>query len=446
MELYSRKLEYSQKIFVSIGKYRFRERVKTMILDFENTYMKIYWRLQRAQWDNYFENGDYNLSDIDDEIYKVVCEFDNVIEQTDRRSKIAWLLINRELVDKSPQISMLRNRIDDLDNYNMGIPEHVKKDRYAYKSELALRMKEDVLALMALRNKLSKERGFSSYPDLVFAVEEVDKSEVIRLLNSYVDNKLPKVLEIIKSYNISWETWFSDLRKIQASVCNYQPEKLINSLMDKLNLIEVKEKLKIEYKEKGYSGCASEIAPNDIRIVVEPISSLFNIKVLFHEVGHAITYASNNEKGLFKILSASFDEAMAVVMEYVASKILLSKEEQEKMAEIEVLEYTRCAISALYEFSLWENQKQAEELYKEYYSKLRFEIKNPSIWASDTFRSIDPVYIYSYPLGAILGEKIVEYLEKTYKNDYEEWGNCLKENIYFDGRKRTFDEKFCFLK
>lgn len=417
-----------------------------MIHDFENKYMSIYWMLQRAQWANYFENGNYNLSHIDDEIYKVVSDFHNVIEPIDRKSEIACLLINRELVDKSPQISTLRNYIDNLNNYNMDIPDYIKKDRYAYKCQLAFKMKDNVLELMNLRNKVSKEKGFDSYPDLILAVEELNKNEIIKLLNNYVERKLPKVLELIKKYNISWENWFTDLRRIQVSACNYQPEQLIVDLMDKLNLIDAKEKIKIEYKEEEYSGCASEVAPGDIRIVTQAISSLFNIKVLFHEIGHAITYSSNNEQGLYKILPSCYDEAMAVTMEYIACKILLSKEEQEKIDEIEMLEYTRCAISALYEFYLWENPNQAEELYTKYYSKLGFQIKNPSIWASDTFRSIDPMYIYSYPLGAILGERLVQYLEKTYNNDYKEWGKWLKENIYFDGRKRSFKEKVNSLK
>lgn len=43
------------------------------------------------------------------------------------------------------------------------------------------------------------------------------------------------------------------------------------------------------------------------------------------------------------------------------------------------LEYTRCAVSALYEFELLENSDKAEELYIKHYSKLGFEIRYPSL-------------------------------------------------------------------
>ncbi|KPU28343.1 hypothetical protein TR13x_03140 [Caloranaerobacter sp. TR13] len=58
-----------------------------------------------------------------------------------------------------------------------------------------------------------------------------------------------------------------------------------------------------------------------------------------------------------------------------------------------------------------------------------------------SYRSIDPVYIQNYVIGAVLAEKLMEYFYDKYSNKYKEWGNLLYKNIYLDGRKRSFKEK-----
>jgi len=416
-------------------------RRNVMVEEFESIYMKKYWNIQMYQWCNYFEGGNYNLSEIDNEIFNMVKIFKKIIKPTDRKSKIACLLMERDLVDKNAMTAILRNYIDNQDNYNQDISSEVKKNRYDYKSALSLMMKNDVLKLMNIRNKLAQEAGFSSYPELVLVTEEIDKDKLISLLNKYIEDNLPKALELIKKYDIKWESWFLDLSRISLTINECQPIELINRLLEILGLDNLKEKIKINYIEQGFSGVASEVSLGDIRIVVEPIHSLSNLRVLFHEIGHAISYYFNNEKGLYKILPSSYDEAMAVVIEHIAPKLLLNNLDQEKLAEIEVLEYTRCAISALYEFELWGNPDHAENLYIKHYSKLGFKINNPSIWASDTFRSIDPVYIHNYVIGAVLADHLTEYLLQRYSCNYKEWGEWLVKNIYFDGRKRPFKEK-----
>lgn len=189
------------------------------------------------------------------------------------------------------------------------------------------------------------------------------------------------------------------------------------------------------------SGYASELSPNEINIAIEPIESLNNLRTLFHELGHAILYSLNDEEGLFRILPASLDESMAVVFEYMAPVLLLYGDDKKQIYELMDLEYTRCAISAVFEFELWEEPNKAEELYEKHYGKLGLRVEDPSIWAYDSFRSIDPVYIHNYVLGAVLAEKLIEYLSKNYLDDYKAWGQWLYKNIYVDGRRSKLEDK-----
>lgn len=413
-----------------------------MLDDFKDEYLKFYRELKEQQWDNYFEEGKHDLNILDERIYELVNEYSNNIEVLNRESQIADLIIEREKVDKNPKVSKLRNYIDNLENYSMNIPQDVKKDRYKYKLVLANKMKNDVLMLMEVRNKLAVENGYDSYPDLVLKTNGLNYKELNILLSNYLEKNLHKAREIVKKYNITFENWFEDLDKIGRKYNNYYVNVLIDELLNLLGFTEVREKMKIKYVEDGLSGYASELGPDDIRIAVGQIESLDSLRILFHELGHAVSYVLNKEEGLFRILPPSLDESMAVIFEHIASDILLDEEDKVRIQELMTLEYTRCAISALYEFDLWENPNRAEELFEYHYKKLGVEIRDPDIWAFDSFRSIDSVYIHNYVIGASIAENLIEYLEKLYSTDYESWGKWLYHNIYFDGWRRDIIAKY----
>lgn len=412
-----------------------------MLKDFEGRYLARYWELQKQQWCNYFDESSYDLSKLDNEMYKLVCLYSDKIKVSDRKSQIANLFIRRELVDKNPHVSQLRNRIDCLENYSENIPKEIREDNCKYKLEMARKMKKDVLSLMDMRNSLAIDSKYNSYVDLVLITEEIDKKKLIKLLNDFLDKNLYKAKEIIKKYNITFEDWFSDLDKIGKISDKYNPAILIEKLLEILGFIEVKNKIRIDYRQDGFSGYATELSLNDIRIAVEPIESLDSLRTLFHELGHGVLYSLNGEEGLFRILPASLDESMAVAFEYIAATLLLHGDDKEKIYDLMTLEYTRCAISALFEFDLWEEPNKAEELYEKYYSKLGLKIDDCNIWAYDSFRSIDPVYIHNYVIGATLAQKLIDYLSQIYSNDYEAWGKWLYNNVYFDGRKRKLSDK-----
>jgi len=210
---------------------------------------------------------------------------------------------------------------------------------------------------------------------------------------------------------------------------SYDPNIIIDKLLKKLGFIEVKDNIKIQYIKDGFSGYAAQLSPNDIRIVVEPIESLDSLRTLFHELGHAILYSLNRGEGLFRILPACVDESMAVVFEYIATVLFVKGVDKEKVFELMTLEYIRCAISALFEFDLWKEPDKAEELYVKHYSKLGLKVNDPTIWAFDSFRSLDPVYIHNYVIGASLVEKLIEYLNQMYSNDFSAWGKWLYNNV-----------------
>lgn len=412
-----------------------------MLKAFEERYLEILGRLRHQQWGNYFEEKHHDLALLDEEIYKLVQRYSNVLATSQREGQVADLIIRRELVDKEPSVSQLRNFIDDLENNKQDIPKEIREDKQRCKLELAKRMKPDVRKLMSLRNILANQEGFDSYVDLVLDTDEVDKDELLRLLNEYLDKNLARARELIKKYQISFESWFEDLRRISRSVEHYDPTSLIENLLERLGFAEIISKVQIHYVEAGFAGFATEISAQDIRVAVAPIDSLDGLRTLFHEIGHALFYCLNKEKGLFRVLPASLDESFAVVFESLATVLTLQKDDQEKVYELMTLEYVRCAISALFEFDLWKEPTKAEELFEKHYGRLCLEIHEPELWAIDSFRSIDPVYIHNYVIGASAAQMFIDHLTELYSNDYREWGNWLRCNIYYDGRKRMLSQK-----
>ncbi|HSH36310.1 hypothetical protein [Schnuerera sp.] len=412
-----------------------------MLNTFKNEYLKLYRESKEQQWDNYFEGGNHDLGILDNKIYELVNKYSNKIEILDRESQVANLIIIREKVDRNQEVSKLRNYIDDLENYGADISEEIKKDDYRYRSVMANKMKKDVLQLMKIRNALAIENGYDSYPDLILETNGVDYKELNILLHNYLEKNLHKAIEIIKKYNIIFENWFDDLDKIDRKNKDYDSNMLIEKLLNSSGFPRLMEKVEIKYVEDGFSGYATELEPNNMRMAVEPIKSLDSLRTLFHELGHVMNYGLNKEEGLFRILPFSLDESMAVIFEYIASVLLLNGEDKIRIQELMTLEYTRCAISAIYEFDLWKHPNRAEELFEYHYKKLGVEIKDTSIWALDSFRSIDPVYIHNYVMGASMAEGLIRYLKISYENDYESWGKWLYSNIYYDGWKRDFREK-----
>ncbi|MGB4002666.1 MAG: hypothetical protein WBL59_07330, partial [Bacillota bacterium] len=140
-------------------------------------------------------------------------------------------IIARELVDRQPGVSSLRNRIDNLENYERDLPKAIREDKYRCRLEMAKRMKPDVLRLMGMRNSLAVKQGYASYVDLVLHTDEVDKSKLVTLLNEHLKKNLVKAREPVKRYNMSFESWFEDLKRISDAQDDYDVTGLIDRLL-----------------------------------------------------------------------------------------------------------------------------------------------------------------------------------------------------------------------
>jgi len=388
---------------------------------FEESFLDLYYEKNITLFQAYTGGLDLDTSKVDDEIYRLLSQ----------DTSTSYPFIGRLYVDTSPMVSALVNRIDNLSNYECLLAEVDLKDRKSYKIAMARAMRDDVVDLMALRDSQARELNFRSYPDLVLASDGMSPDSLRGFLRVYLDHNLSHAQDLVKKYQMTWPNWFGDLDKICSSQKVYSSQELMAELLESFDF-SLSSQINIQVLPEAFS-FAMATSKKDIHIVLQASASLRQVATLFHELGHAIYYDLIEGDGINNVLPASLNETMAVVMEYLASQILLEGQDKVLVNDLMHLEYTRCAISGLYELDLWQDPDQAESLYQDHYSKLAIDLDDPSVWSYDSFRSLDTVYIHNYVLGYDLGRKIYAHLKKVYNNDYKKWGRWLEETIYKHG-------------
>jgi len=412
------------------------------IEELESRYMELFWRQKRSQWENYVDEAHHDLCAYDEQIFALLCPYQGVLEGGTRWEKVLNAIINRSCVDSHPRVAQLRNRLDDRDNYAGDIESIDKRDHIRFRQLLSGRMREEVLQLMQERQRLARRLGYGSYPELVLWAEELDLEPVRASLLDQIKRRLPIATGLAKDYGVRWSSWSEDLASIGYHSASADPVRLVAVVLERLGLDRLNAAISIAVKEQGIWGYVGVVSvPDDIRILVRPITDLQQELTLYHELGHASAHALNKEAGIFKTWTSSHDEAMAVVMERIAALIALDDAQRKAAQELWLLEDTRCATSALFELELWDKPDKAEELYLHYYGAWDIGAPPAGVWAADSFRSVDPVYIQNYIVAARVADLTIAFLQDKFADDFGEWGRWLAENYYADGRRRSLAEK-----
>lgn len=406
-------------------------------------YLKLFFEKQKLQWENYALSENHNLNEIDEKIFTLISsKLESKREVQNRIDQIFKSICVKDLIETSPDISFIRNKIDHLKFYSIDLDKDKFKSKYEYKVALGEKLQTDVIQLIDLRNEQARKYGYESYVDAVFCFEDLDHINVKKLLQKYLADHLPKVKKYIKDFNISWHNWFSDLDNIGASFNFQNDPNLLDDILEKLGFLGLKNNLHVYIKDQPLIANAMAVSvPDDIRILLSPTKSLNGFRVFLHELGHAVAHGFNENQNLFKTWTASYDEVMAVTFEKIGFQLYENEQFQDVANILAEIEAVRCTISFLFELDLWESPNEAKKLYLHHYKKLGLDLGQPEIWAYDSFRSIDPVYIHNYVLGEIIGESILKCLKQSCNSNYRHYGKWLKENFYFDGRETSLKEK-----
>lgn len=365
------------------------------LTDLESSWLALFWERQRLQWLTYAEHRVVDLQALDARQLDLA-ERIAALPVTDRRSRVLRLSALRDTIDLQPAVCSLRNRLDS--------PE--PGDEVRSPQEAALQARSDVLHLMELRSGAAQRAGFPSYPEAVLFCEEIPLPWLRGRLLDILDTYLPEAFHLAKSHQLALPSWFRQLDGFMPAPALSDPHALWNALLRCLGLPAHLREPRTLLHEGGIAGYAAALhVPDDIRLLARPPRTLAQWITLLHELCRAVAFRSCTADGVFATWTPAEAEVAAVMLEQVATPLLLEEPWRGEAARIQLLEGVRCCISMLFELDLWENQEHPEALYTHWYSQLTATIGGPVSWACDSFRSIDPMCVFAYALGYALGRE-----------------------------------------
>lgn len=390
----------------------------------ENAYMAAFWARQRAQWSLY--SGEPEMAPT----HTAFAAARDILEcptLPDRRSSVLRLAARRDVVDLEPTIKALCDRLDADDGYGAGIDLHEK----------AVRVMPDVLQLMRLRSSRAICCGAASYPALVLASEELDAQWLRRFLDEFLERNLPAAHGLSVSLGLDPINWFRKLDSLAEPPPITDPVELWGRLVDLLHPGNLPAEPSFFIEDRGLAGYTGALrVPDDVRILARPAQSLHQWLTLVHEMGHALRHLSCTQTGALATWTTVDDETGAIIVEHLATAALLPGRLAAAARDIQLLEAVRCAISACFELDLWDNPDDAQQLYTKWYGRLVDGALDAALWALDSFRSIDPMSVFSYVIGYESGNRAVHLDVK---------GPQLVWLLFAPGRSRPLMEKITLL-
>jgi len=361
--------------------------------ELEDAYMSTFWVRQRRQWSLYTGKPDVKMADTGFDIAQNILQH---ITLQDRRSSVLRLAARRDAVDLEPTVKALRDRLDADDTYGAGLDLHEK----------AVRMMPDVFQLMRLREAAAVHLGAASFPALVLASEELDARWLSHFLDDFLEKNLPAARGLATSLGLNPVNWFRKLDSLAGPPPTTDPVELWGRLVDLLHPGDLPAEPSFFIEDRGLAGYTGVLrVPDDIRILARPAKSLHQWLTLAHEMGHALRHLSCKQSGVLATWTTVDDETSAIIVEHLASTALLPDRLAGAARDIQLLEAVRCAISARFELDLWKDPNDAQRLYAKWYGQLVRESVDPALWALDSFRSIDPMSVFSYVIGYEAGNQ-----------------------------------------
>ena len=290
-----------------------------------------------------------------------------------------------------PEVYPLRNRLDNWANY----PGETRAGR-------ARKMRPDVLALMERRDAAAVSLGYVGYADGILAADGLQGDWLIGKLTDYLKIHLPATAKWAHEENIAMVDWFSRLHRMAMLMEPSAPMPLLETFACRMGLEPVLPRLSIAMTD--HFCFASQTDSRRIHLAISPIDSMYSWCTLYHEFGHACVYASLPQNDL-PWLSPLVDEVIAVLFAHTALQLLCDDGLRSRGLAVLHTDYTRACVSGLFKLDLWRNRTDPERLYQNWYSQLGVQVE-PEEWALDSFRSIDCMTVFAYPLGQALAESI----------------------------------------
>ncbi len=406
-----------------------------------------------------------------------------------RRAKIVsdWVTLARaetdEIIDLKEEIQKIVIDVKPtLDGEE--IPRHLKTNillketdrdvrRRAFRSEGKLRgeLFKRARRLYRLRNDAAQALGYEDYPSLALAGEDLTVAELKDLINKYesvtrqpYEELLAEGVDRFQLDKIEpWDTYYVTDRLCAADDKYFPGEIGLPSLAEVVKGFgRDLESLGIALHADAdipYGGlCFAIRVPDDIRILLNLKDGMSDLRVLYHEFGHAVhrKFTAAEDFSLKVGDAGFFAEAMADTWGLLVNRPAwlrkftgMSEDEVSRVADAEEKSFAarvrRFMMTQSFEIDAYRNAGGDLAATLDDYAErfLGYRYKDDGMWAEQYFPLLYPMYSKNYMLARVIQRAVHGYLEREYGEPLDEPKafEFLVDRFYADGALRTWKEK-----
>ncbi|MEH6989537.1 hypothetical protein [Cytobacillus firmus] len=336
-----------------------------------------------------------------------------------------------------------------------------------------------LIQLVKIRNKIAIEKGFKNFYDLKMSSQELDINE-LNLIIKNIRESLDPVYTFIKGKiderqkerfklnNVSclepWhyqDPYFQNYSYNDNHLKSFEPNIFFKHLLSTfrtngMNLEEIEKyaNLSLDLNKSPESFCFNIDRNEDIRISCNTSPDIKGVKVLLHELGHAVyeKYLDNELPFILKQPASIFlSEGLALLFERLITNVPIQEKlkikgfncKKDHLENIIInLYWTMTVIK--FEQELYQNPDQdLNKLWWELVEDIQ-QISRPSdksfsnlpAWATKSHLTTLPVYYQNYMLGQILASQFEHTLKKITDNNWFSPPGIehLKRNVFSTGK------------
>lgn len=348
------------------------------------------------------------------------------IGRGDRRLQIQRRAALRAAVEQDSEAAELRNRLDVRSDYlkiagprpaiAADDPDPARREMlWLWRNELGRLMKPDLLALMRRRNELARGLGYADYPALMLTAQETPTASLASFVGS-VDAPTERpyraaLATLPEPPRACDEAMLAEWLAASAAPRAARPTgaggpethtAVLAAIRDQFAALGVdlpEARLEILIADQDLAvGCAlATDAPREAKVVLRPLPIPAFRPLASHELGHAAQYLSLCDDPTLGLIDPGFDEAVATYFEGLADWSGGSATRLDG-GPAELAELRRLIASHRFELAAYRDlDADLDVVYAEHQEAIRGFVTPPSpIWAIDSFRAIDPLYIHYY--------------------------------------------------
>lgn len=333
--------------------------------------------------------------------------------------------------------------------------------------ELNKRKEEKFIEIIRLRNVESRKLGFKNYIDVYFDGLEPSIDKCIEFTEKTITCYTEKAKE--------WEYWLKSvsaedeineaLRKIKDELKiyykNLNPKdsfiKILKvwGLEDLLNKIHIYTSKDLPDKKHWWTFCQPISIPDDIRISISELNSTEFVEALYHELGHAIHYASIEQddwvfkkEDLFTEIPASFMANICSEDEWIERFLKIKdKSVKEKIKRVSISRDPVAILSRCLDFllmvKLYEEEENPDKIFNDLYRSI-FEYRGQDSisskkWNFEILFAEEPFYGLFHLIGEIMGRKILDFLLKDYGSIFcKSVGEIISKKLFKPGNSESW--------